>query len=293
MEEVGTTILSDRHCQLGEGPTYDPATGKAWWFDILDRKLLEADIGSGAVTEHSLDVMGSVLAVIDDRRQLIASDSGLYVRDVASGRLTLHTELESDDPMTRSNDGRVHACGALWIGTMGRKAEKGAGAIYHFLRGEVRCLYAGVSIPNAICFSPDGATAYFTDTPKRILHRVAIDPATALPAGDPQTLYDHTGGTGGIDGAVVDAEGLIWNARWGAGCVDVYTPEGQRTRSIRVPAKQSSCPAFVGNKLDRLLVTSAWQGMDDAAKAADPGHGQTFLLAVGATGRPEPYVKLS
>jgi sugar lactone lactonase YvrE len=293
MEEVATTILSDRHCQLGEGPTYDPATGKAWWFDILGRKLCEADIASGKVTVHELPVMGSVLAVIDDRRQLLGTDNGLYIRDTASGKLTLHTPLESDDPMTRSNDGRVHACGALWIGTMGRKAEKGAGAIYHFDGREVRCLYAGVSIPNAICFSPDGATAYFTDTAKRILNRVAIDPLTALPVGDPQTLYDHSNGTGGIDGAVCDAQGLIWNARWGAGCVDVYTPEGQRTRTIKVPAKQSSCPAFVGDKLDRLLVTSAWQGMDDAAKAADSHHGQTFILEVGAKGRAEPYFKLS
>jgi sugar lactone lactonase YvrE len=293
MEDVGTTILSERRCQLGEGPTYDPATGKAWWFDILGRTLLEADIASGGIKEHSLPVMGSVLAVVDDQRQLLASDDGLYLRDVANGRLTLHTPLEADDAMTRSNDGRVHASGALWVGTMGRKAEKGAGAIYHFHRGELRCLYAGVSIPNAICFSPDGATAYFTDTPKRILHRVAIDPLTAIPVGDPQTLYDHRDGTGGLDGAVVDAQGLIWNARWGAGCVDVYTPEGARVRTIRVPAKQSSCPVFVGKDLDRLLVTSAWQGMDDAAKAADPHHGQTFILDVGATGRAEPRVKLS
>jgi sugar lactone lactonase YvrE len=292
MEDVGTTILSERHCRLGEGPTYDPATGRAWWFDILDRTLLEADLASGEVTAHPLPVMGSVLAVIDDQRQLLATDNGLYVRDVAGGRLTLHTPLEADDAMTRSNDGRVHDCGALWVGTMGRKAEKGAGAIYHFHRGELHCLYAGVSIPNAICFSPDGATAYFTDTSKAILHRVAIDPLTAIPVGDPETLYDHRGGTGGLDGAVVDADGLIWNARWGGGCVDVYAPEGARVRTIKVPAKQSSCPVFVGEKLDRLLVTSAWQGMDDAAKAADPHHGQTFILEVGATGRAEPRVKL-
>jgi sugar lactone lactonase YvrE len=86
---------------------------------------------------------------------------------------------------------------------------------------------------------------------------------------------------------------LIWNAHWGAGCVDVYTPAGERVRTIRVPAKQSSCPVFVGKNFDRLLVTSAWQGMDDAAKAADPHHGQTFILDVGATGRAEPRVKLS
>jgi sugar lactone lactonase YvrE len=92
---------------------------------------------------------------------------------------------------------------------------------------------------------------------------------------------------------VVDAEGLIWNARWGGSCVDVYTPEGQRARTIAVPAKQSSCPVFVGGNLDRLLVTSAWQGMDEQARAADPHHGNTFILDVGAVGRPEPRVRLT
>jgi sugar lactone lactonase YvrE len=293
MEDVGTTILSERHCHLGEGPTYDPATDTAWWFDILERTLLQADLASGGITTHALPVMASVLAIIDDRHQLLAADTGLYVRDVADGRLTLHTPLEADNAATRSNDGRVHACGALWVGTMGRKAEKGAGAIYRFHRGELSLLYAGVTIPNAICFSPDGATAYFTDTKTALLQRVAIDPMTAAPTGEPQTLYDHRGGTGGIDGAVVDAQGLIWNARWGGGCVDVYTPEGERVRSIRVPARQSSCPVFVGRTFDRLLVTSAWEGMDDAAKADDPRHGQTFILDVGATGRAEPRVRLA
>jgi sugar lactone lactonase YvrE len=293
VEEVGTTILSQQHCHLGEGCAFDAATGIAWWFDILERTLFQADLASGAITSHALPVMASVLAVIDDRRQLLAADDGLYVRDVGDGRLTLHTPLEADNAATRSNDGRVHPSGALWIGTMGRRAEQGAGAIYHFHRGELRLLYAGVSIPNAICFAPDGATAYFADSREGILHRVAVDPVTAMPIGSPETLYDHRGGPGSLDGAVVDAEGLIWNARWGGGCVDVYTPQGERVRSVRVPARQVSCPVFIGSNFDRLLVTSAWEGMDEQARAADPHHGNTFILDVGAVGRPEPRLRLA
>ena len=292
MEEVGTKILSDRHCHLGEGCTYDPATDTAWWFDILERTLFQADLASGAVTSHALPMMASVLAFIDDQRQLLATENGLYVRDVADGRLTLHTPLEADNAATRSNDGRVHSCGALWIGTMGRKAEKGAGAIYRFHRGELLRLYAGVTIPNAICFSPDGATAYFTDTSEGILHRVAIDPANAMPIGDPATLYDHRGGVGGLDGAVVDAEGLIWNARWGGSCIDAYTPEGNRVRTIGCRRRSRAARSLSAGSFDRLLVTTAWEGMDEQARAADPHHGQTFILDVGARGRPEPRVRL-
>ena len=152
-------------------------------------------------------------------------------------------------------------------------------------------LYPEISIPNAICFSPAGDIGYFTDTARNVLNRVALDAATGLPVGEPVPLIHHRE-AGGLDGAVVDADGLIWNARWGAACIDVYDPAGRHLRSLRVPALQSSCPAFVGPSLSQLLVTSAWQGMDEAARAADPGHGQTFLLDAGARGRPEPDVKL-
>jgi len=293
MEEVATTVLSGHHCLLGEGCTYDPAADTAWWFDILEQTLFQADLASGAVASHALPFMASMLAFIDDRRQLLATENGLYVRDVTDGRLSLHTPLEADNATTRSNDGRAHPCGALWIGTMGRSAETGAGAIYRFYRGELVRLYGGVSIPNAICFSPDGATGYFADSREGILHRVALDPANAMPIRDPATLYDHRGRTGSLDGAVVDAEGLIWNARWGGSCIDAYTPDGERVRTIRVPATQPSCPVFVGRNFDRLLVTSAGEGMDGQAKAADPRHGMTFILDTGAIGRPEPRVRLA
>ncbi|WP_315782266.1 MULTISPECIES: SMP-30/gluconolactonase/LRE family protein [unclassified Bradyrhizobium] len=292
MEQVPTTILCAEHCHLGEGPTYDPATDTAWWFDIREGLLFEAKIGSGEVRRHVLGKMASALGRIDAQRQLIVAEDGLYIRSIADGALALYRPLEADNPATRSNDSRVHPSGTFWIGTMGRKAERGLGAIYALHRGEIVCLFPNVTIPNAICFTADGATGYFADTDENVLYRVALDPQTGLPRGEPEVLLRHTG-IGGLDGAVVDAEGRIWNARWGGGCVDVYSPRGEHLRSIAVPASQASCPAFVGKDLTRLLVTSAWQDMDAAAKAADPGHGQTFLLDVGARGRAEPDVVLS
>ncbi|MFC5068637.1 SMP-30/gluconolactonase/LRE family protein [Flaviflagellibacter deserti] len=292
MEDLGVSILSDHRCHLGEGPAYDAATDTAWWFDIIERELFEARLATREIIRHSLPVMCSMLAPIDDRRQLIAGEDGLYVREIATGRMALHTPLEADSAATRSNDGRVHPSGALWIGTMGRGGERSLGAIYHFFEGRLRRLYPGLSIPNSICFSPDGRTAYFTDSRENVLMRVSVDPADGTPTEEPQPLYG-TGEPGDLDGSVVDADGLIWNARWGASRLDVYTPAGERARSITVPVLQPSCPVFIGAALDRLLVTSAWQGMDDAMRAVDPNHGRTFVLRPGARGRVEPHVRLA
>jgi sugar lactone lactonase YvrE len=68
-------------------------------------------------------------------------------------------------PANRPNDGRADPQNGFWIGTMGKTHAPNAGAIYRYYRGELRRLFAGLTIPNAICFSPDGQSAYFTDTP--------------------------------------------------------------------------------------------------------------------------------
>jgi sugar lactone lactonase YvrE len=287
---MSVEILCDIACELGEGPVFEPETGTLWWFDIVNRKLVSTGLKDGRkkgiVIFRDLPEMASVVARVDDARQLLATETGLYLRNRRTGALTLHAPIEADNAATRSNDGRVHPCGALWIGTMGKKAETGAGAIYWHLRGEVRRLYASISIPNSICFSPSGDAAYFTDSMDNRMMRVACDPATGLPKGEPEIFFDNRGDKGALDGSVCDGDGVVWNARWGAGSLDAYSPQGERIRSIAIGAKQTSCPALVGG--GRIAVTSAFQGMDWQRRAGDPRAGFTFLVDAGASDRSEP-----
>ncbi|QEL26430.1 SMP-30/gluconolactonase/LRE family protein [Bosea sp. F3-2] len=290
IETVPVSVLCMERCHLGEGPSYDAGTDTAWWFDILERRLFEARLETGRITIHDLPVMASALAQIDAGRQMLAAEDGLYLREIASGKLTRVAEFAGEDGPIRSNDGRVHQSGTFWISTMGRGAEAGAGAIHAFRGGSVALLFSGLTIPNAICFSPDGCTGYFADTRENTLYRVALDPVTGLPVEAPSILHKRDA-VGGLDGAVTDAQGLIWCAIWGGGCVDVYSPRGDRLRSIAMPARQPSCPVFVGPRFDRLLVTSAHENMNADARAADPDHGRTFLADVGAVGRAEPRLR--
>lgn len=283
--------ISDTPCKLGEGPTYDPSTGKLYWFDIVGQKLFEKRMPDGDPVVHELPLMASALAAIDSERQLLVTEKGLYVRNVTDGSLSLHTPVEADNEITRSNDSRVHPGGSLWFSTMAKDERLGAGAIYWFRDGEVRQLFPSITIPNSICFSPDGSIVYYTDTHQNVLMRIACDPESGLPTGEPQIFYNHIG-EGGLDGSVVDAEGVLWNARWGGACVDAYSPDGSRIRTVPVPARQSSCPAFVGKNASRMVVTSAWKGMDEAERATDPEAGHTFLLDIEVAGRFDPPVRL-
>jgi sugar lactone lactonase YvrE len=290
MNDPSVTPLSDYVCELGEGPTYDPVTDTLYWFDILNGILVEHR--SGETKTHALGRMASALAVVDGDRQLVSAEDGLYLRDTATGRLTLHTPIEADNARTRSNDARVHPCGAFWFSTMGKSTETGAGSIYWFFKGEVRTLFSGITVPNSIAFSADGAVAYYTDSATGLLMRTACDPASGLPLGEPKVFADRGGGSGDHDGSVVDLDGTLWNARWGEGRLNAYSPDGKMVRSVPIPARQSSCPAFFGPGADRLVVTSAWAGMSDEARAADPHGGKTFLVDLPVRGRFEPRVLL-
>ncbi len=291
MNHAQASVFSDVVCQLGEGPTYDPANGTVYWFDITGQKLLEKKFAGGDERVHDLPFMASALAFVDGARQLLMTERGLYLRDRKSGALALHLPLEADNAVTRCNDARVHQSGAFWVSTMGKKQEHHAGSIYWVCKGEVRRLYADMTVPNSICFSPDGAVAYFTDTRRNVLMRVDCDPLNGLPVGEPAIFVDQHGKPGGMDGSVVDADGVLWNARWGASRVDAYAPDGTHLRSIPLPAQRTSCPAFVGPDAGRMVVTSA-SPPDNEGRAADPLGGRIFLVDLPMKGRFEPNVAL-
>lgn len=278
-------LLSDTRCTLGEGALWHPQRGSFFWFDILGFRLFEHD---GRTQRHwQFDRAVSAAGWVDETHLLIASARDLFVFDLVTGVETHLSDLEADTPATRSNDGRADPMGGFWIGTMGFALEPGAGAIYRYYKGELRCLYAQISIPNAICFAPDGRLAYFTDTPTRVILRVALD-AEGWPDGAAEDWLDLNAEGLNPDGAVTDAEGNFWNAQWGGSRVACYAPDGRFLRALALPTPQITCPAFGGPELTRLFVTTAAEGRPDDDLSA----GQSFVFDLGVTGRAEPCVRL-
>lgn len=291
MDAPKISVFYDVPNQLGEGPGYDPLTKTAWWFDIVTGRLFEKPVAGGEVQIHEIGQMASALAVVDARRQLISTETGLVIRDRQTGQIVMHQPIEADNPETRSNDARVHPAGAFWIGTMGKKSQKGAGSIYWYREGELRKLFSDITITNSICFSPDGHIAYFADTDKNTIWRVDTDAATGLPISDPAVFYQHKE-KGGVDGSIVDGDGNLWNACWGRSAIDVYSPEGKRIRSIEMPVKQPSCPAFISQDNANLIVTSAYHDMSDVYRRTDPNAGKTYLVEMAGKGRFDAPVRL-
>lgn len=283
-------VLDEHRLTLGEGPGYDPATGTAWWFDISERRLFTHRFSEGRTVVHDLPFAASAMAVTGHGHQLLVAEGGLYLRDPSSGALALHRPLEADQPGNRSNDARVHPCGAFWISTMSWGIEPRAGAVYHYFRSEIRELWSGLTIPNAICFAPDGATAYFADTPTHAVMSVSTDPATGLPREEPVAFLRDLPAP--PDGAVTDAAGNIWIAMWGTGEIAGFDPAGRTLGTILVPSPNVSCPAFVGLTAETMLVTTARYGLRPQDIAATPSAGATFVLEARVRGRFDPPVRL-
>jgi sugar lactone lactonase YvrE len=279
-------IFSDTVCELGEGPLWHPTRKQLFWFDIIGKKMLSRTATGQQV--WSFDDHVSAAGWVDDTRLLVASERELFTFDVDTGARTHVAPLDADNPVTRSNDGRADPQGGFWIGTMGKGHEPRAGAIYRYYRGEVRQLVEQVTVSNAICFSPDGNSAYYTDTGKQRIMRTGLD-GDGWPTGAPDVFVDLREEGVFPDGAVVDATGHLWNAQWGASRVACYAPDGSFVRAVAVPATQASCPCFGGDDLRTLFVTTAAVGMDSAT---DPQAGMTFAQQIDVTGQAEHRVIL-
>jgi len=277
-------VFSSVKCTLGEGPLWHPERKQLFWFDILGKRLLSVVGEEERIWQFEECV--SAAGWVGRDTLLMASETGLWRFDLRTEERSLLCNLEADMPHKRSNDGRADPWGGFWIGTMGFDAEPGAGAIYRYYRGALQKLVADVTIPNAICFAPDRSCAYFTDTAVGKIMRQPLAAADGWPEGAAEVFLDLGDADFGADGAVVDSQGNLWNAQWGAGRVACYSAKGALLETVLVPTPQTSCPAFGGADLATLYITTAAEGIEVAPA------GQTFSIQTQATGQREHQVIL-
>ncbi|MGJ8557417.1 MAG: SMP-30/gluconolactonase/LRE family protein, partial [Sulfitobacter geojensis] len=144
-----------------------------------------------------------------------------------------------------------------------------------------------ITITNAICFAPDRICAYYTDTVTQKIMRQPLNAGDGWPVGAPEVFIDLSAKGLNPDGAVTDADGTLWVAIWGSSCVIAFGRDGTEQRRLDVPARQPTCPAFGGDDLRDLYVTSANEGLPE-----DAVNGATYLFADMAQGLSEPKVIL-
>src|SRR3569623_1605401 len=239
-------LFIDSRCELGEGIFWHPLVERGVWFDILNKTLFSATAGGIMVDRFTFEATVTAAGVIDEDNLAIASAAGIFRLNLKTDARELLVALDPEGAV-RSNEGRVGPSGAFWIGTLGLKdpGQVAAGALYSVRQGEVSILLSDIHVPNATCFSPDGATAYFTDGVTRTIRKVSIDKKSGLPNG-PWQDFAKVSPPAEPDGAVVDSAGYVWNAQWNGGSVIRFAPDGSVDRVVKVPVSRPACPAFDG-----------------------------------------------
>ena len=276
-------LLVPVECSLGEGPLWHPERDELFWTDINGKALFACDAEGGSPRRWAFPEAIGSLALISRAHLLLASETALWRFDVETAEAVKAWDLPNLEGV-RSNDGRCAPNGDFWIGSMGWRHERDAGAIRRVTSEGPQGYREGITVANSIAFAPDGRTAYWCDTPDKAIRRQPLDAAGA-PEG-PDELFVRT--EGWPDGSVCDAEGFLWNAEWDGARLVRYAPDGRVDRTLALPVSRPTCPAFGGPGLTRLFVTTARTGLDQGTLKAEPGAGGIFAMDVDVAGVPEP-----
>jgi len=275
---------------VGESPVWDD--GVLRWVDITGSAVyaLKPD---GTACSHAVEDLPCFLALRRGGGAVLGLRNRLAYFDPESGSLETFLEPEPDRPENRFNDAGVDPAGRLWFSTMqnnitadggDRAVTAATGALYRLNPdGACQRVLDGLGLPNTLAWTPDAATMYFGDTMTNLIRRYRLDPAGGiLSAADLHGAPPE----GGCDGSALDAEGYLWNARFGAGCLIRFAPDGTVDTRVDLPVTNPTSCCFGGEQLRTLYVTSARFGLTGPELAANPREGALLCLNVGVAGRP-------
>jgi len=177
--------------------------------------------------------------------------------DLKTGQEQIIEKFEPSNADTRLNDGRTDRQGRLIVGGM-NEATGAANSSVIRIDSDLRVseIISGVACANSTCFSPNGKTLYFADTPDKEIVAYDYD----LVAGTVSNKRVHcsfSNEPGLPDGSCVDAQGGVWNAEWEGRRVVRINLDGEIDQIIDVPVWKPTCCAFGGPELDTLFITTS------------------------------------
>lgn len=265
--------------QLGEGPTWDPVSGRLVWIDILGGRIHTYDPVRGRRTVRTTHQhIGAVKPRVGGGLVLNLRD-GVALLDPDHSFRWLHHEPV---PGRRANDAAVAPDGSLWAGTMRYDEAPGGGTLSR-ITGEasVEVVLDDVAVSNGTGWSPDGQLMYYVDSPTR---RVDVFDFTDGRPLNRRPLVEIEDGAGFPDGLTVDAEGCVWVALWDGAAVRRYTPAGELDRVIPLPVPRVTACTFAGPDLTDLYITTARVGL-----ASPPAlSGSVFVVPGAGKGLAQP-----
>jgi D-xylono/L-arabinono-1,4-lactonase len=255
-------LIADAQALVGEGALWDGRAGVLYWVDIRTGRFFRYDPASGRHEQLHRGVNVGGLRVNRRGGLTLGTWEGIQLWRSDGDVTWLHR-----DPKYRFNDVAAGPDGSFYAGAY---FDDAPGVLYRFFPdGRVESVAEGVGISNGMGFSPDLRVFYHTDSLVRTIYRYGYDPATHS-LGDRRVFVRLSDDEGVPDGMTVDADGHVWSAVWGGGCVIRFDPDGKEERRLRFPATQTSSVAFGGPDLADLYVTTASFGAGGPPSGLEP-----------------------
>jgi sugar lactone lactonase YvrE len=276
------TIARDRFDELGEGTLWSDRDQAVYWVDILGRRLNRLSLADDAVASWEMpDVIG--WAIERDGAPGFVAGIGRRFVTLTLDPVTVTTVAAPEDERdgNRFNDAKADAAGRIWAGSMPFTCDRPTGSFYRLdTDGTATRIEDGYTIPNGPAILPGADFLLHTDTALGTIFRYPLRADGTLGERTPFVVFEESWGS--PDGMTFDAEGGLWVACWGGSCVARFTPDGRLNRRIDLPASQITNCTFAGPALDRMFVTSAGKGVDEAEG------GGFFEVDPGCRGLPTP-----
>jgi sugar lactone lactonase YvrE len=271
---------------LSEGPVWVAETSTILWIDVELGSVFGGRLEGGLVEESwKLDFEGRVGAAVPavDGSLLVATANRVVVVTPSGSRLN-GPVIVAPGVERRTNDGACDPAGRFLVGTLPLDDRTSQDFLYRVEDdGSLTTIDSDLTLSNGLGWSPDGRLLYSTDTIPGTIWVRDYDAATGAIGPRRQHLQIEDGSP---DGLCVDASGNLWVAIWGSGEVRSFSPDGELAGTVNVPCPHPSSVAFVGDGLDRLLVTTASRDLSEAELRQYPDAGRLFLADVETTGTP-------
>ncbi len=283
---ITVDVASAHRCLHAEGPIWSEERAALYWTDIESKTVWRLEPASKAATRWNMPQKVCSLAFREKGDLLIAFEKGLSFYDLQLQAEQKIVDVEVGLPTTRLNDGRCDRQGRFIVGGFD-STEKGLSAAYRLdLDLRLHRLFGGLSSANSTCFSLDGRTMYYADSPQAAIWAFDYDIETGTPS-NRRVFCDFRGQPGIPDGSVIDADGCLWNAQWNGSRVVRYRPDGRIERVIEVPCRNPTSLAFGGRDLDTLFITTSRLTLTEEEARLQPLAGTLLAVRPGVKGLPE------
>lgn len=282
-------VLVDCKTTLGEGPLWDVETQRLYWIDSFDGRVFRCTADGREIRAWDVPAKIGSMALRRKGGAVVSLANGFHFLDFDSGEVELIHDPEPDKPDNRLNDGKVDKQGRFLAGSMDTQEAGPNGALYRLDPDlTVTKLEEGIVVSNGPCWSPDGATFYFSDTWSNEISVYDYDQATGTPS-NKRRFAAFQWPDGVPDGATVDADGHVWSAVVYDGKLARFAPDGSLERVVEMPVKKVTSVMFGGPELDVLYVTSMAKPPLPRFPGDGVQRGSLFAIhGLGIRGLPEP-----